>query len=718
MKLKNIAGTETVILITLMRKSFSFMLLIFLVAFAILQIPTIAYGEINFFVRGHGYGHGVGMCQYGAQGMASQGKKAGEILNFYFSGTSIKQYPDQKVTMRILIDQKSALSLSGTKKITLINENTGGTIYQGGSASSNEILKLENIKTQTGDTLIKVSKKNSDGNFTVIGSYSGPVKLTGEEYVSYLEDKRYNYSGYLRVLISGTSLLLINYVDLETYVYGIAEMPSSWNIEALKAQAIAARTYAYKKHLIPRSSSYDIKDDVSDQVYIGMGKITSSYGTNWKNACDATKKQILYYGSGVASVYYHSTCGGHTENSEDVWSTAYPYLKGVQCVYCTNSPYRNWETSVTLSRLKSVFSEPDLVKAIVIEKIKDRRVRYVRLYRSDGSYRDVRGSDFRTRLGLRSTWFEIATSAIRINGSDRYMTSVEVSKKTFNSAEAVVITSGETFPDALAVTPLAGVLNAPILLVGRNYYPSSVKYEIKRLQPSKAFVIGGESVVSPSVKSGVQNTLISLYSNTTRIYGADRFLTNLAVIRELKKIKDPAPDKIFIVNAYSFPDALTISGIAYKTGSPIVMTDGKKIASYLFDEIKDLPLTKVIIVGGTSVVSTQLEESLKNVFPGKVERWAGRDRYETSTVVAEKSLLSEYGFSFENVVITSGENFPDALSSGSFTGRSCMVSLLTPAKRAASSVKQFIKNKDPENIYIIGGYGAVSVNAEIDLLLP
>lgn len=707
-----------------MRKSTSFksltksLLNIFLAVVFLLQIPSIAYSEIAFFIRGHGYGHAVGMCQYGAQGMASNGKKASEILGFYFTGTSIRQYSDQSVIMRVLIDQKSTLYLSGTKKITLINENTGGTIYQGASGSSNEILKLEYMKTQTGDTVIRVSKKNSDGSFTVIGSYSGPVKLTGEEYVSYLGDKRYNYSGYLKILISGTSLLLVNYVGLETYVYGIAEMPSSWNIEALKAQAIAARTYAYKKHLSPRSSSYDLKDDVNDQVYIGMGKITSSYGTNWKIACDATKKQILYYGSGVAFVYYHSTCGGYTENSEDVWSTAYPYLKSVKCDYCTGSPYRNWETSVTLSKLRSAFNEPNVVKAIVLEKIKERRVRYVRLYRSDASYRDVRGSEFRTKLGLRSTWFEIATSAIRINGSDRYTTSVEVSKRTFDSAEAVVIASGESFADALAAAPLAGALNAPMLLVGKNYYPSSVKYEIKRLKPSKAFVVGGKSVVSSSVEEGIKNTLTSLSSNTTRIYGTDRFLTNLALIKELKKIKDPAPDRVFIVNAYNFPDALAVSSIAYKTGSPIVMTDGEKITDYLLEEIKDLPLAKLIIVGGTAVVSSQLEGFLKNEFPGKVERWAGGDRYETSTIVAEKSLLFEYGFNCENVAISSGENFPDALSSSSFTGKNYMVLLLTPNERAASPVKRFIKNKDPKNVYILGGYGAVSINAEIDLLLP
>lgn len=685
---------------------------------------SFANSDPVFFIRGHGFGHGVGMCQYGANGMASKGKKANEILSFYFSGTNVKNYPDNSVTMRVLIDQQQTLFLSGTKKIILINENTGGVIYEGATGSSNEILKLENIKTQTGDSLIRVSKKNSDGTFSVLGSFSGPVKLTGEEYVSYIEktskgDVRYNYSGYLRAVISGSSLLLVNHVDLETYVYGIAEMPSSWNPEALKAQAIAARTYAYSKHLRPKSTYYyDLRDDQYDQVYIGMGKISASYGTRWKDACDATRKQIIYYGGSVAQVFYHSTCGGYTENSEDVWSTPYPYLRSVKCDYCINSPYRNWETFVTLSKLRQIFSEPSLQMPVVLEKIRNRRVKIVRLYRTNGTYKDVRGSEFRSKLGLRSTWFDIGTSAIRISGSDRYATSVEVSKRTFGSAATVVIASGETFADALSGAPLAGALNAPVLLVSKNLLPSSVKYEIKRLKPSKVFLMGGTSAISLSVEGNIRNLFSPSSLATQRLYGNDRFLTNLAVIKQLKRVRNSLPDKVFIVNAYNFPDAISISGIAYARGYPIVLTDGKRIKSYLLDEIKSLPLSKVIIVGGTAAVSSGLENYLKSLFPGKVERWAGSDRYQTSAVVAEKSLLPEYGFSSKSVVIASGENFPDSVSSSSFVGKNRFVLLLTPQKKASTYAKEFIKNKNPENIYIVGGYGAVSLSTEVDLVLP
>ncbi len=149
-------------------------------------------------------------------------------------------------------------------------------------------------------------------------------RAVGFDATKYWEVKKglNSYVAYYGQLIfrKDADVYVINKLPLEIYLYGLGEMPSSWHMEALKAQAVAARTYAYYKVLHPRKNGiYDIFDSVADQNYVGAYKILSVSGSRWKSAVDTTRGEILVSNGSPIVAYYHSISGGHTLSSDEVW---------------------------------------------------------------------------------------------------------------------------------------------------------------------------------------------------------------------------------------------------------------------------------------------------------------------------------------------------------------------------------------------------------------
>jgi stage II sporulation protein D len=147
------------------------------------------------------------------------------------------------------------------------------------------------------------------------------------------------YRGTYQILPSSE---VVNVVDLEQYLYSVVphEMPPSWPQPALQAQAVCARTYVLQRS-DPRRA-YDLVPSEADQVYDGFSSETPA----GRNAVDATAGQVIKYGNGYAQIAYSSCCGGHTESSAEAWTggAVLPYLAGVACTYCSESPYYRWET--------------------------------------------------------------------------------------------------------------------------------------------------------------------------------------------------------------------------------------------------------------------------------------------------------------------------------------------------------------------------------------
>ena len=207
----------------------------------------------------------------------------------------------------------------------------------------------------------------------------------------------------------------INVLDLDTYVRGVVagEMPSSWPLEALKAQAVAARTYA----LATRKTAglFDQYPDTRSQVYRGV----TGESVRSDAAVRATAGQILTYGGVPAVTYYFSTSGGHTENIEFsfVGALSKPWLVGVPDPYDNQSPYHRWTVRTTAAALDRALGAPGSFKRVkVLERGVSPRVVRARVVGTQGLHRAERPARSARALGLRDTWFTF----VRVSSSARY----------------------------------------------------------------------------------------------------------------------------------------------------------------------------------------------------------------------------------------------------------------------------------------------------------
>ncbi len=206
------------------------------------------------------------------------------------------------------------------------------------------------------------------------------------------------YRGRLQVLVAGGRLQAINHVPLESYLPSVvgSEMPASWPQEALRAQAVAARTYALRQR--KPSAPFDVSATVTSQVYKGVEAETASTRT----AVASTRGLVLMYGSNLANTVFHSSSGGRTENSGDLWTQQLPYLVSVPD-FDQGSPVHSWQQRLDPPLLREAFADIGGVTRIdVLSTTASGRVRQARVLGPTGT-RVVTGPELRSRLRLRST---------------------------------------------------------------------------------------------------------------------------------------------------------------------------------------------------------------------------------------------------------------------------------------------------------------------------
>lgn len=211
------------------------------------------------------------------------------------------------------------------------------------------------------------------------------------------------YRGAVLLLPQQGKLLAVNLVDLEAYLYGVigAEMPSSWPQEALRAQAVAARSYALYQRERARGP-YDVSNTTASQVYGGLAAENSSI----HQAVDNTRNQILTYGGRVIEAVFHASSGGHTENVEDIWQRPVPYLRAVQD-FDQGAPVYQWNQALSQADFQQRLPGLGNLVAAVPERVTPRgRVASMRLQGEQGT-RVLSGNEIRKALGLRSTLFTI-----------------------------------------------------------------------------------------------------------------------------------------------------------------------------------------------------------------------------------------------------------------------------------------------------------------------
>ena len=319
---------------------------------------------------GRGYGHGVGLSQAGAYGRATAGQSAATILAHYYPGTTLGTIPNAQIRVLVL----SGWQATATSPLQLYGR--GGTWRFDGIAKvfpADAHVRLIPAVSGTVTTWTLVVDA-VDGTNLYKAATSGSLRMRPSTSTTRLQlfskPTTYDrYRGVLRIIVAaGAKVSVVNEVPLDSYLRGVlpAEMSPSAPTEALKAQAVASRSYAaYRLH--PTTGTYDIYDDTRSQVYRGV----LAEKTATTAAVTGTAGQVLRYGTAIANTFYHSTGGGATESNQNVWvsatgaitSSPIPYLQGSLdrapdgSSYDATATYATWQTATyTLAQVQAFFA--------------------------------------------------------------------------------------------------------------------------------------------------------------------------------------------------------------------------------------------------------------------------------------------------------------------------------------------------------------------------
>ena len=286
--------------------------------------------------------------------------------------------------IRVLISKNKNLRIRSDRSIPLIIK---------GQRFSNKKIKGLTVKKES-NRAIMFFDKNKQKIYDLNKQEKFQVKSSDGRGI-WVGQKR--YSGKLNLYILDSEILVVNEIGIEKYLSSVvgSEMPAKWPLEALKAQAIASRTYALKQK---GNSLYDIDSTNKNQVYNGLEART--YKTT--RAVNNTRTLVLTYKNKLINALFHSSSGGMTENSQDVWKNEYPYLSSVKDFDRTN-PKLRWEKRFSNEQLQKLFPVIGGIKQIEILNITNTgRVKTVKIYGNYGSDQ-ISGVDIRKRMNLKST---------------------------------------------------------------------------------------------------------------------------------------------------------------------------------------------------------------------------------------------------------------------------------------------------------------------------
>ena len=417
---------------------------------ALLALPVSGAGAASrFTIRGAGFGHGVGMSQYGAYGYALHGWTYDRILAHYYTGTDLGDAGSS--TVRVLIQGSvSSAAVSGATSAGGSRLNPGRTYYVKHGSTSGTVA----LYNAAGKKLKQVS--------TMLTLRGSVLRLSGVG----------SYRGSFQFRPSGVfGVQTVNALRMEDYVRGVVsrESPASWPAEALKAQAVAARSYALTTS--KGGFGFDQYADTRSQVYGGVAAETAATDA----AVRATRGEVVEYNGEPVTTYFFSTSGGETENVENsLGGEPEPWLKGVKDPYDSESPkhrwgpYR-WSMGYTASRLsglvKGTFKGID-----VVERGVSPRIVLADIVGSGGRTR-VSGQTLRARFGMYDSWM--------------YFTS---------------ITSGQAAPpaeqDRLGADPQARAERARLILTGSVFPAVKGAHITVQRRSGKGYKDVGETVTT------------------------------------------------------------------------------------------------------------------------------------------------------------------------------------------------------------------------------
>jgi stage II sporulation protein D len=368
-------------------------------------------------VTGHGWGHGVGMSQWGAYGYALHGWKYGRILAHYYPGTKLSRVGEVRV--RVLLARGASSVTVGCA--TPMRVTDGRRLTR----------KLPAGTYGIGPKLVLPVRRNgrgmSFGHLAVFQCDRAPLAFDGRPY-----------HGTLAVRSRGGGVSVVNGLSLDSYLLGVvpSESPSHWPLAALEAQAVAARSYAVSE--LRPASWYDLVPTTADQVYGGI----AAERRRSNHAVYATLGQVLTWNGRVARTYYSSSSGGRTQSVQDAWpgTAPIPYLRSVPDPYDVYSPHHDWgPLNFSAARLASRLGLRSAIDSVRVQRNESARPTSVLFGLASGAEVRRSGASVARALHLMSTWFSIGELQLTTNSTHvLYGSHVTVAARAASVQDAVL----------------------------------------------------------------------------------------------------------------------------------------------------------------------------------------------------------------------------------------------------------------------------------------
>lgn len=368
----------------------------------------------TFGFTGSGYGHGVGMSQFGARSRALAGESASAILNYYYKDVQVAPFVDTH-TIRVNIANL-------VKSISFTTHSPGARldVYEGEPAATDQIQPIRSFESKK-----RAAFTISGQSVALAGVARGKVltlRWVGENALVTMNHgtvaTKYKY-GYITIKVVRGALAVTNTLALrDEYLWGISEVSSSWPAAMLEAQAIASRSFALSKLGVVRAAcDCQVYSHISDQNFVGFAKESEPrFGHLWKQAVsrtivDTTTSLVVLSNGKPAQTYFFSSSGGATQTTLDAWGTATPHTQSVPDSASVdiklNPRFASWSTTVTQEVIAKAFLLPDVLTLEIISRNQAGAVTFIAATSTSGVTKRIRGDTFRSRVKLPSPWFAL-----------------------------------------------------------------------------------------------------------------------------------------------------------------------------------------------------------------------------------------------------------------------------------------------------------------------
>ena len=478
----------------------------------------------RFEFRGSGYGHGVGMSQFGAYGQALEGKPASEIVSYYYPGTTVEAVDDSQFVRVNIADKVSAVSFTpeAVAGVAAPLRIYSGELTPEVPAVDQAIAEVspgsELVFSTLGGTLITSIVDGVTKQATSLPSgqiwtlrWSGTLAYPGEVNVVKMRQgsviRRYKY-GQIQVkfippvtpAIQGSIIATTTLRIHSEYLRGIGEVPSSWPSAALQAQVIAARSFAIvKSNTYRKGCDCNLYSSVQDQNFVGYSKESEPvYGQKWVDAIAATEPEpgkglaVTYKGK-VISTFYASSTGGTTQDVAEVWGTSIPYLVPVPDPWSLdpiiNPTFSSWTRQVSQADLAKAFGLPDVVRYEITARTKAGGVKAIVAYSANGKSAELTGEVFRSRTKLPSTWISRSVNRVVAESADDL--AIAVARNMWPSAKSAVLVNFQGDPaSALVGMAFGNKRQLPVFNVTSKGLAAQTVKELARRKISTVMLIG------------------------------------------------------------------------------------------------------------------------------------------------------------------------------------------------------------------------------------